>query len=238
MKLDILAFGAHPDDVELGAGGTLIKHLQQGKKVGIVDLTRGELGTRGSADLRDQEAARSSEIMGLTVRENLHMADGFFEHSRENLLAVVRAVRKYQPDIVLANAISDRHPDHGKGSKLVSEGCFLAGLVKIETESQGQPQEKWRPKAVYHYIQDRYIHPDFVVDVSEQWDLKMQTVLAFSSQFRQPQEGEDVTPLTTPEFMDALKGKFATFGRSIQAAYAEGFTVERTPGVHDLFDLH
>lgn len=238
MKLDILAFGAHPDDVELGAGGTVIKHLQEGKKVGIVDLTRGELGTRGSADLRDQESAKASEVMGLTVRRNLNLADGFFEHTRETLMPIVKVLREFQPDIVLANAITDRHPDHGRGSKLVSDACFLSGLVKIETELNGQVQEKWRPKVVYHYIQDRHIEPDFVIDISDQWDLKMESIIAYFSQFSATGKDEPVTPISSPEFLNSLKGKYATFGRSIQVAYAEGFTVERTPGIKTFYDLY
>lgn len=237
MKLDILAIGAHPDDVELAAGGTVLKHVHQGKKVGVLDLTRGELGTRGSAEIRDKEAAKSAEILGLSVRHNVRMADGFFEYNKENQLLIIEQIRRFKPEIVLCNAIEDRHPDHGKGSKLTSDACFLAGLRRIETEWDGEQQEAWRPKFVYHYIQDRYIKPDFIVDVSEFWEKKMEAIMAFSSQFYDPKSKEPMSPIASKEFIEFIQGRGSEYGRQINARYGEGFTVERTPGVHDLFDL-
>jgi bacillithiol biosynthesis deacetylase BshB1 len=237
MKLDVLAIAAHPDDVEISCGGTVAKLNKQGKKVGILDLTRGELGSRGSADLRDEEAARSSEILGLSARENLRMADGFFEYNRENQLAIIRIVRKYQPEIALINTPSDRHPDHGKASKLVSDALFLSGLRKIETELDGKNQEHWRPKSVYHYIQDHYHKPDFVVDVSDTWETKMNAIKAFKSQFYDPNSDEPETPISGKEFFDFLASRGRQYGRPINAEFGEGFTAERPPGVSDLFDL-
>lgn len=238
-KVDILAIGAHPDDVELGAGGTIVKAVNQGKKVAIVDLTLGELGSRGTADTRTIEAKNSSSILGVSFRENLQLKDGFFEIDQQSLLAVVKVIRKYQPEIVLANAIRDRHPDHGRGSSLVSRACFLSGLLKIDTSYEGIQQEKWRPRVVYHYIQDRYIEPDFIVDISHEHAQKMQAVLAFTTQFHQGNkpDNEPKTPISGKDFLDALDAKLIHFGREIGAKYGEGFTVERTPGVTDLFDL-
>lgn len=237
MKLDVLAFAAHPDDVEISAGGTIAKLVSQGKKVGIVDFTQGELGSRGSAELRMVESAKSVDILGLSARENLEMADGFFEHTEENLRAVIRMVRKYQPEIVLANSVSDRHPDHGKGSKLASEACFLSGLRKIESELDGQPQTHWRPKAVYHYIQDYFLEPDFVVDVTPFFHKKMDAIKAFSSQFFDPNSNEPSTPISGEDFFSFLESRAMQFGRPIGAKYGEGFTVERYIGVEDLFSL-
>lgn len=237
MKLDILAFAAHPDDIELACSGTLMKHIQQGKKVGIIDLTGGELGSRGSVELRYQEAQDASKIMGISFRDNLKMEDGFFQHSKENLLKVVQQIRRFQPKIVLANAIEDRHPDHGRASKLVSEACFLAGLRKIETEFDGEKQAIYRPKIVYHYIQDRYIKPDFVIDMTEFYERKMEAIMAYKSQFYNPKSTEPQTPISGKDFLDSLNGRMAEFGRSIGVFYAEGFTVERTIGVDSLFDL-
>lgn len=237
MKLDILAFGAHPDDVELSASGTVILAVQQGKKVGVVDLTEGELGTRGSVKTRYQEAGKASEIMGLSARENLQMPDGFFTHSKENQLKIVEQVRRFRPEIVLCNAVSDRHPDHGKGSKLVSDALFISGLRKVETTWQGVSQEAWRPKAVYHYIQDRYLKPDFVIDVSSVWQQRMKAVMAYDSQFYNPDSKEPVSPIATKEFLQTVEGKAAIFGRNIGVQFAEGFTTERTLGVRDLFDI-
>lgn len=236
-KLDVLAFGAHPDDVELSAGATLIKLSASGKKTGIVDLTMGELGSRGSGELRLKEASKAAEIMGLSARENLKLADGFFEHDKPSLLAVVRMIRKYQPEIVLANAVSDRHPDHAKGAKLVAEACFLAGLLKIETKMDGKAQGHWRPQAVYHYIQDHYIKPDIAVDVSDFVEQKMEAILAYGSQFYDPNSDEPETPISGKEFLDFIRSRMVQFGRPIGAQHAEGFTVQRTPGVNSLFDL-
>jgi bacillithiol biosynthesis deacetylase BshB1 len=237
MKVDILAFAAHPDDIEISSSGTLLKHIQQGKTVAIVDLTQGELGSRGNKDTRREESKVSSEILGLTDRVNLKMADGFFEHNEANLRLVIEQIRHYQPEIILANAVSDRHPDHPKGSKLVSEACFLAGLIKIETNYQGENQKAHRPKAVYHYIQDRHIEPDFVVDVSDFVEQKIAAIKAYKTQFFDPNSTEPKTPISGEDFFDSIYGRMSNFGRQIGVKYAEGFTVERYIGVNDLFDL-
>ena len=237
MKLDILAFGAHPDDVELSCSGTLIKHIKQGYSAGIIDLTQGELGSRGTIETRYAEAAEASKFLGISERVNLKMADGFFEINQTNKLKIVEQLRRFRPDIVFCNATSDRHPDHGRGSQLVSEACFLSGLVKIETEFEGVKQEKWRPKAVYHYIQDRYIKPDFIVDISEEFATKMDSVLAYKTQFFDPNNKSENTPISSPEFLEYLKGRAAQFGRTINTRYGEGFNVERTIGVEDVTTL-
>ncbi len=242
MKLDILALAAHPDDVELCCAGTLMKHIDMGYKAGIIDLTQGELGTRGSAELRMKEAQKAAEIMGVSARENLKMADGFFENDREHQLKIIEMIRKYQPEIVFANAIHDRHIDHGRGSKLISDACFLSGLVKIETFHDGKKQEKWRPKVVYHFIQDRYIKPDFVVDISEYLDRKNEAILAYSSQFfneNYEKNSEELqTPISGQDFFEFLKARSRELGRPIGAEFAEGFTVERTIGVKNIFDIY
>ncbi len=237
MKLDILAFGAHPDDVELGCGGTIAKEVALGKKVGIVDLTRGELGTRGTIATRDQESAEAAAILGVSIRENLNMRDGFFMNDEEHQLVVIRMLRKYQPEIVICNAIDDRHIDHGKGSKLVSDACFLSGLVKIETEHEGIKQNAWRPKSVYHYIQWKNIAPDFVVDISGYNEKRIQAILAYSSQFYDPNSKEPETPIATKNFLESLNYRPQDFGRLIGKEYGEGFTVERYLGVNSLVDL-
>lgn len=234
MKLDILAFSAHPDDIELSCAGTLINHIQQGYKVGIIDLTQGELGTRGSAAIRLEEATAAAEIMGLSVRENLKMKDGFFELSEVNKLKVVEAIRKYQPDIVLANAIRDRHPDHGRGGQLVSEACFLAGLVKVATSINGENQPPWRPKRVYHYIQDNYIEPDFVVDITDSMDTKTKAIKAYKTQFWDPKSSEPKTPISGEDFILFLEARARQFGRSIQTTFAEGFTTEQPIPIKDI----
>lgn len=237
MKLDILAFGAHPDDVELGCSGTIAKEVSLGKKVGIIDLTRGELGTRGSVEIRNSESAKASEILGVVVRENLDMRDGFFVNDETHQLKVIEMIRKYQPEIVLCNAITDRHIDHGKGSKLVSDACFLSGLRKIKTVCDGVEQEAWRPKLVYHYIQWQNIEPDFVVDISEFMDKKMDSVLAYSSQFYDPKSNEPVTPIASKNFIESVKYRALDLGRLVGVEYAEGFTVERYLAVNSLGDL-
>ena len=237
MKVDILAFAAHPDDVELSAAGTLIKHIKAGKKVALVDLTQGEQGSRGTIETRYTEAADASEILGLSARINLKMEDGFFTHSQENLLKIIEQIRYFKPEIVLCNAIEDRHPDHGRASKLVSEACFLSGLRKIETGHDEDKQEAHRPKAVYHYIQDRYIKPDFVVDVTEFVEQKFEAIRAYKTQFYDPASKEPQTPISGEEFFGFLRGRMAEFGRTIGVNYAEGFTVERIPGVESFFDL-
>lgn len=232
MKLDILAFGAHPDDVELSCAGTILKHIDQGHICGVVDLTHGELGTRGSGELRLKEAERSKQILGLSARENLGFADGFFTVDREHQLPVIEMIRKYRPEIVLANAIRDRHPDHGRAATLVAESCFLAGLKKI-----GTGQEEWRPKAVYHYIQDQYIQPDLTIDITPYFDKKTEAILSFSSQFYDPESDEPDTPISDKGFMDFIRARAAQFGRPIGTELAEGFTASRNIGVKDLFDL-
>ncbi|MGV7105001.1 bacillithiol biosynthesis deacetylase BshB1 [Flavobacterium sp. U410] len=237
MKLDILAFGAHPDDVELGCAGTLAKEISLGKKVGIIDLTRGELGTRGSAEIRDEEASKAAEILGISVRENLEFRDGFFMNDEEHQLEIIKMIRKYQPEIVLCNAIHDRHIDHGKGSKLVSDACFLSGLRKVETQLNGETQEAWRPKIVYHYIQWYNIEPDFVVDISDFMDRKIESVLAYSSQFYDKNSKEPVTPITSKNFLDSITYRAQDLGRVVGVDFAEGFTTERYLAVNSLEDL-
>ena len=237
MKLDILAFGAHPDDVELGCGGTIAKELHLGKKIGIVDLTRGELGTRGSAEIRDKESAKAAEILGVTVRENLKMRDGFFKNDEEHQLKVIEMIRKYKPEIVLCNAIDDRHIDHGKGSKLVSDACFLSGLRRIETYHDGKVQEVWRPKVVYHYIQWKNIEPDFVVNITGFQNKKVEAIMAYDSQFFNPDTNEPVTPIATKNFLDSINYRAQDLGRLIGTDFGEGFTVERYLAVNSLTDL-
>jgi bacillithiol biosynthesis deacetylase BshB1 len=237
MKLDILAFGAHPDDIELGCGATIAKEVSLGKKVGIVDLTQGELGTRGSAELRIIEANNAAKILGVSVRENVGFADGFFTNDKKHQLEIIKMIRKYQPDIVLCNAIDDRHIDHGKGSKLVSDACFLSGLVKIETELEGKQQEKWRPKQVYHYIQWKNIAPDFVIDVTGFIHKKQAAVLAYSSQFYDPNSKEPESPITSKTFIESINYRSRDLGRLIGVEYAEGFTSERYVAVENLSKL-
>ncbi|MBF90213.1 MAG: bacillithiol biosynthesis deacetylase BshB1 [Flavobacteriales bacterium] len=231
-KLDVLAFGAHPDDVELGCGATIAKHVSVGKKVGIIDLTRGELGTRGTAEIRDLEAAKSAEILGVELRKNMNYKDGFFTNDETHQLELVKVIREHQPNIVLCNALYDRHPDHSKGSQLVSTACFLAGLRKIETG-----QEAWRPKAVYHYIQFKNINPDFVIDVSNFIDQKVEAVKAFSSQFYNPDSNEPDTIISSQGFLDSVRYRAADLGRLSGVDYAEGFTVEKPPIVNFLEEL-
>ncbi len=237
MKLDILAFGSHPDDIELSCAGTIAKEVSSGKKVGIVDLTRGELGTRGTAETRKSEAAEAAKILGVAVRENLGFDDAFFINNKEHQLEIIKLIRKYQPEIVLCNAISDRHIDHAKGSELVSDACFLSGLLKIETKLDGQLQSKWRPKQVYHYIQWQPIEPNIVVDISGFEEVKMQSVLAYKTQFYDPKSKEPQTPISSKNFTDSILYRARDLGRLIGVEYAEGFTVDRYIGVDSLFDL-
>ena len=237
IKLDILAIGAHPDDIELGCSATLAKEISRGKKVGVLDLTRGELGTRGSAEIRDKEAATASEILGLTVRENLGFKDGFFVNDEDHQKAVIEVIRKYQPEVVLCNAIQDRHIDHGKGSKLVSDACFLSGLRKIETSFDQKIQKEWRPKQVYHYIQWENLKPDFVVDVTGFMDIKLKAVKAYSSQFYNPDSEEPVSPISSKNFLDSISYRANDLGRIIGKESAEGFTVERFVAVDHLDHL-
>lgn len=237
MKLDILVFGAHPDDVELSCGATIAKEIASGKTVGIVDLTRGELGTRGSAEIRDKEAADAAKILGVAVRENLNFRDGFFVNDEAHQLEVIKMIRKYRPEIVIANAIDDRHIDHAKGSKLVSDACFLSGLIKIETTHEGDLQEAWRPKLVYHYIQWKNVVPDFVVDVTGFMDTKVASVMAYRSQFYDANSKDPVTPIATKNFQESIHYRAQDLGRLINTDYAEGFTVERYVAVSSLSNL-
>lgn len=237
-KLDILVLPVHPDDAELGCGGTILKHIAAGKKVGIVDLTRGELGTRGSAEIRAQEAAAAAEILGLALRDNLGLPDGFFENTQAYQLKVIEVIRKYQPDIIITNAHYDRHPDHGRASDLVETSTFLSGLRKIETSFDGELQQEWRPRLLLHFIQDQYIQPNIVVDVTDYWDKKIESVMAYSSQFYNPEwKGEPQTYISSPEFIKIIDGRGLEFGKSIQVKYAEGFTSKKIFGVDSLFDL-
>ncbi|MFI0431195.1 bacillithiol biosynthesis deacetylase BshB1 [Mariniflexile sp. HMF6888] len=238
MKLDILAIGAHPDDVELGCGATIAKEIANGKKVGIIDLTQGELGTRGTAETRFEEAENASKILGVSMRLNLKFADGFFVNDKTHQLVLINKIREYQPEIVICNAIDDRHIDHSKGSKLVSDACFLSGLVKIETKTEaGELQNAWRPKYVYHYIQWKNLEPDFVVDVSEFMETKMKAVLAYKTQFYDANSKEPETPISSKNFTDSILYRARDLGRLVGVEYAEGFNVERFVAVDSLFNL-
>lgn len=238
MKLDILVIAAHPDDAELGAGGSIAKSVKQGKKVGILDLTKGELGTRGTPETREKEAMAAAEILGVETRQNAGLPDGFLENSKEFQMKIIPFIRQYKPSIVLANAVKDRHPDHAKASKLISDACFLSGLRAIKSEWSGETQESWRPKAVYHFVQDYYLKPDFIVDVSETWEIKMKAVKAFSSQFYQGKDDKGpVTPISTKGFIHALESRAREYGRLIQSEYGEGFTVERPLGINSFQDI-
>ena len=237
VKLDILAFGAHPDDVELGCGGTLAKEISNGKKVGIIDLTAGELGTRGSAEIRTLEANKASKILGLKTRENLNFKDGFFKNNENHQIKVIQVIRKYQPEIILCNALDDRHIDHPKASKLVSDSSFLSGLVKIDTSLNGEKQQPWRPKSVYHYIQWKNLSPDFVVDVSGFMEKKISAINAYKSQFYNPESNEPETLISKKNFIDNVINRSADLGRLIGVDYAEGFNTQRLLGVSSLNDF-
>ena len=239
MKLDILAIGAHPDDVELGCGATLAKEVSNGKKVGIIDLTRGELGTRGTAETRDEEASNAAKILGVHSRVNMRFADGFFTNDKAHQLEIIKMIRFYRPEIVICNAIDDRHIDHGKGSQLVSDACFLSGLQKIETvyKDDNAVQQPWRPKVVYHYIQWKDLEPDLAVDVTGFMDIKMESVLAYKTQFFDPNSQEPETPISSKNFTDSITYRARNLGRLVGAEFAEGYTVERYPAVESLFDL-
>ncbi|MCS7019321.1 MAG: bacillithiol biosynthesis deacetylase BshB1 [Cytophagales bacterium] len=236
MKLDILAIMAHPDDAELGCGGTLIAHIAQGYKVGIIDLTAGELGTNGTVETRAREAAEAARIMGLAVRENMGFKDGFFANDEAHQRALITQIRRFQPRIVIANAIQDRHPDHARAAQLTEEACFLAGLKKIATVFDGKPQQAWRPEQVFHMLQSNYVEPDLIVDISDYWEQKMQAILAYQTQFYLPGMNNEPTFIATPEFLDFLKGRAREMGQAIRKLYGEGFTVSRKIGVRNLFD--
>jgi bacillithiol biosynthesis deacetylase BshB1 len=237
MIVDILAIGVHPDDVELSCSGTLLEQIENGYSVGLVDLTQGELGTRGTAEIRLQEAENAAKLLGADFRENLNMRDGFFEINEKNLRKIIVSIRAHRPKIVLANAVRDRHPDHGRAAKLVHQACFLAGLRKVETKLDGEPQEAWRPKNIYHYIQDRAVEPDFVFDISNVIEQKMEVIRAFKSQFYDPNSKEPASPISGKDFMDFIVAKAANFGREAGFQYAEGFTTAKKIGVQDLFDI-
>ncbi|WP_026763456.1 bacillithiol biosynthesis deacetylase BshB1 [Sediminibacterium salmoneum] len=234
MQLDILAFGVHPDDVELSCAGTLLASIHQGKKVGIIDLTRGELGTRGSAEIRDEEAAAAAKILGVHHRENLKMADGFFTHSEENIRKIIEVLRKFRPSVILANAVEDRHPDHGRSAKLVADAAFLAGLQKIETQDEnGNLQKAFRPTQVFHYVQDRVLNPDFVFDVTPFYEKKMDSIRAYRTQFYSADSSEPSTYISSPQFLETVKGRDMMMGKKIGVLYGEGFNTEKTIGIQD-----
>lgn len=238
MKLDVLVFSAHPDDAELGASGTIVKLISQNKKVGVIDLTRGELGSRGSAELRKIEAAKASEVLQLSVRENLGFRDGFFKNDEEHQLKVIQKIRQYQPEIILANAPSDRHPDHGRASELVKTAGFLSGLLKIETKINSKNQQHWRAEKTFYYIQDRYIQPDFVIDISEFWETKLESIKAYSSQFFKNNDDESVqTYISSERFWHFLEARARSFGHFIESTYGEGFLSENPLKVNGLMDL-
>lgn len=236
-KLDILVIAAHPDDAELGCSGTIAAHIAKGHKVGIIDLTLGEMGTRGTPEIRLKESMIASGILNLTNRENLGFKDIYFKNDEEHQHRLIEMIRKYQPNIVLANAIQDRHPDHGKGASLASDACFMSGLRKIETIYNGENQAPWRPKFVYHYIQNNFIEPDFIMDITPFWDIKLQSIMAFKSQFHDPSSQEPQSFISDPNFLPFIEARAREFGHRINVRYGEGFTVERFLGIEDLFDL-
>jgi bacillithiol biosynthesis deacetylase BshB1 len=232
MKLDLMAIGAHPDDVELGCSGTLIKEIKRGKKAGIVDLTQGELGTRGTVETRYAEAAVAAKLMGVAVRENLKMRDGFFRNDEEHQLQVVKVLRQYRPEVVIANILEDRHPDHGRGGWLVYDACFLSGLRQVKTTAaDGSEQEKWRPKLLLHYIQDRFYEPDIIIDVTDEWELRMEAVQAYKTQFHDPNSTEPQSYLSNPDFLDALSARARLLGKRIGVKYGEGFLSKKNIGI-------
>jgi bacillithiol biosynthesis deacetylase BshB1 len=238
MKLDLLVLAVHPDDAELGCSGTILKHIAEGRKVGIVDFTRGELGTRGTAETRDEEAAESAKILGLAARENLKFRDGFFLNDETHQLEVIKMIRKYRPDIVLSNALHDRHPDHGRAGDLANDACFYSGLSKVETSLNGEQQQAWRPSLVLQYIQDRYMKPDIIIDITPYFEKKIACIQAFKTQFYNPNQEEGPgTYISSPEFFDSIIGRAREMGKSIGTTYGEGFTSRKLLGVNSLFDL-
>ncbi len=235
MKLDVLAIGAHPDDVELGCSGILIKEVKRGKKVGIIDLTQGELGTRGTIETRYQEAADAAMIMGIHVRENLKMRDGFFVNDEAHQMQLIAALRKYKPEIVIGNILEDRHPDHGKAGSLIYDACFLSGLKQVKTYDENNlEQEKWRPKYLLHYLQDRFYEPDVIIDVSDVWEQRMETIKAYKTQFHSTESTEPQTYISSPEFLEALVSRARLLGKRIGVQFAEGFVSKKNIGIRDL----
>ncbi len=238
MKLDIMVMAVHPDDAELGCAGTIAKHIQDNKSVGIIEFTKGELGTRGTPEIRLAEAKKSSEILGISVRENLGFKDGFFKNDEEHQLKLIQKIRKFRPEIVLTNATEDRHPDHGRSCQLAIEACFYAGLRKVETFNEdGSPQEAWRPKEVFNYIQDRYIEPDFVIDVTPFWEIKIASIKAFESQFFNPNANEPTSYISSAEYLEFVEGRSKEMGHKIGVLHGEGFTKTKMLGIRHLFDL-
>jgi len=238
MKLDVLAIGAHPDDVELGCSGTLINEVKKGKKVGIVDLTEGELGTRGTVETRYAEAAAAAQIMGISVRENLKMRDGFFKNDEAHQMQLVQVIRKYKPEIVIGNILEDRHPDHGRAGWMIYDACFLSGLRQVKTlDSEGKEQERWRPKMLLHYIQDRFHEPDFIIDVTDVWEQRMDAIRAFKTQFYAPSSKEPASYLSNPEFMEAVIARARLLGKRIGVKYGEGFLSRKNIGIKGLDSL-
>lgn len=240
MKLDILALGVHPDDVELGCSGVLINEIKRGKKAGIIDLTQGELGTRGTIETRYDEATNAAKIIGVSVRENLKMRDGFFKNDEEHQLMLIRAIRKYKPEVVFGNILDDRHPDHGRAGKLIADACFLSGLSKIETcDDNGTQQEKWRPRHVFHYLQDWYHEPDLFFDISDVFEQRMNSIKAYTTQFHTSEQSPlgPQTYISTPDFLDAVVARARLFGKRIGVKYAEGFVTQKKIGVRNLDSL-
>jgi bacillithiol biosynthesis deacetylase BshB1 len=240
MKLDILAIGVHPDDVELGCSGVLIKEINNGKKVGVLDLTQGELGSRGTIDTRYEEAAKAAMIMGVHVRENLKMRDGFFKNDEEHQLKLINVIRKYQPEILFANSLNDRHPDHGRAGRLIADSSFLSGLIKVETENEsGEKQDAWRPKYIFHYIQDRYHEPDFIIDISDVFEQRMEAIKAYTTQFYNPENEDDgpQTYISTPDFFDSVIARARMIGKKIGVKYGEGFNSEKRLGLKNFDSL-
>lgn len=237
MKLDILAIGVHPDDVELGCAGTLLAAIAEGKKVGIVDLTRGELGTRGTEETRKVEARNAANILGIAIRENLGMADGFFQNDEAHQRLLIEAIRKFRPNLILANAPEDRHPDHGRSAKLISDAAFLSGLRKIITENDGTVQQEWRPTYVFHYLQDRFLQPSFVVDISKYMDKKIESVMAYTTQFHNPDLNEPQTYISSPQFLETVRSRAMMLGKRIGVEYAEGYISEKMIGISSFDSL-
>ena len=237
QKTDILAIGVHPDDVELSCAGTILTHIDRGHSIAICDLTEGELGSRGSASTRLEEAERARQIFGIDHRVNLGLADGFIQKDKPSLIKLIEVIRRFQPTVVLANAIRDRHPDHGKAADFIHEACFLSGLIKIQTSMNGQPQQHWRPRSVYHYIQDYYIEPSFIVDISSMMEKKLETIQAYASQFYNPKSNDAETPISSKAFLDGIIARASQFGRLINVDYAEGFTSARPIGVDNILSL-